>query len=59
MNPAQKIRARDLLPILLLLQQGRTQAEVAERYGVSQQTISAIVTGRRWREELQRILEVA
>lgn len=55
MNPFTKLEAPDVLRILLHLQQGRTQAEVAELFGVSQQTISAIKTGRRWSEEVRRI----
>lgn len=48
-NPAAKLRDVDVRSIRRLLVSGWTQREIAERFNVSQQTISNIKSGKRWR----------
>lgn len=43
-----KLTEADIPQIRALLRQGRTQREVAERFGVSDVTVSAVARGRTW-----------
>lgn len=47
-NGASKLREVDVRSIRRLLQQGNTQQSIADRFGVTQRTISDIKLGKKW-----------
>jgi predicted XRE-type DNA-binding protein len=56
-SPNHKLTEEQVIQIKLLLKEGiLTQQEIADRFGVSRLTISAIKTGRRWNHITMEIL---
>lgn len=47
-HPHFKLQAETVKQIVADVREGVTQAEVAERYNVSQTTVSLIMSGKRW-----------
>lgn len=47
-NPRAKLTAKDAAEIRTLAADGRTQASLAEQFGISQTQVSRIVNRRRW-----------
>lgn len=47
-HPHFKLQAETVKELVKDVKAGATQAEVAERYGVSKTTVSLIMSGQRW-----------